>query len=85
MLKDIRRGDAIVLQTANAKFLYRVKNTHVVSPQNTRALRPSAGPVLNLITCYPFYYVGSAPKRFVVEARLAGKVAVKDVVRASVK
>ena len=75
ILKDIHKGDDIVLQTANAQYLYRVKNTHVVSPQNTRAIQPTTGPVLNLITCYPFRYVGSAPKRFVVEAQLAGKVA----------
>src|SRR5438105_3915895 len=53
ILKDIRKGDDIVLQTANAQYLYRVKNTHVVSPQNTHALQPTTGPVLNLITCYP--------------------------------
>ena len=75
ILKDIHKGDNIVLQTANAQYLYRVKNTHVVRPQNTDALQPTAGPVLNLITCYPFSYVGAAPKRFVVEARLAGEVA----------
>lgn len=71
ILKDIHKGDDIVLQTANAQYLYRVKNIHVVLPKNTSALQPTAGPVLNLITCYPFLYVGSAPKRFVVEARLA--------------
>lgn len=74
VLKDIHKGDDIVLQTANGQYLYRVKNTQVVSAQNTRALQPTAGPILNLITCYPFLYVGSAPKRFVVEARLAGEV-----------
>jgi sortase A len=76
VLRDIHKGDDIVLQTANTKYLYRVRNTRVVSPQDTRSLQPTNGPVLNLITCYPFLYVGSAPKRFVVEARLAGEVAV---------
>ena len=75
ILKDIHKGDDIVLQTANAQYLYRVKNTQVVSPRNTHALRPTADPVLNLITCYPFWYVGSAPKRYVVEAQLTRKVA----------
>jgi sortase A len=81
ILKHIRKGDDIVLQNANGQYLYRVKNTQVVSPQNTRALQPTAGPVLNLITCYPFLYVGSAPKRFVVEARLAGEVAISAGVK----
>lgn len=74
VLKDIRVGDDIVLQTASGQYLYRVKRTHIVSPQNTGSLQPTPNAVLNLITCYPFYYVGSAPKRFVVEAQLAGAI-----------
>jgi LPXTG-site transpeptidase (sortase) family protein len=74
VLKDIRRGDDIVLDTPEGQYLYRVRNTRVVAPNNTSSLRPSADAVLHLITCYPFYYIGSAPKRFVVEARLVGAV-----------
>jgi sortase A len=74
VLKDIRRGDDIVVETNAGQFLYRVRDTSIVSPSNTSALQPSAGPELHLITCYPFYYVGNAPKRFVVDARLAGQV-----------
>jgi sortase A len=74
VLKDIRVGDDIVLQTASGQYLYRVKRTHIVSPQNTSSLQPTPNAELNLITCYPFYYVGSAPKRFVVEAQLAGAI-----------
>jgi LPXTG-site transpeptidase (sortase) family protein len=70
VLKDIRRGDDIVLETREGQFLYRVKKTQIVSPHNTAALKPTSDPKLNLITCYPFYFVGSAPKRFVVEAKL---------------
>ena len=73
-LKDIRKGDDILLRTNEGQFLYRVNSTAVVSPSDTRALKPTRGPVLNLITCYPFSYSGSAPKRFVVEASLAGKI-----------
>jgi sortase A len=74
VLKDIREGDDIVLQTSSGQYLYRVKRMRVVMPDNTSALQPTSTPELNLITCYPFYYVGSAPKRFVVEAQLAGAV-----------
>lgn len=74
VLKDIREGDDIVLETQTGQYLYRVKHTHIVTPDNTSSLRPTHTPELNLITCYPFYYVGSAPKRFVVEAQLAGSV-----------
>lgn len=74
ILKDIRIGDDIVLQTRRGAFLYRVESTTVVSPRNTASLQPTRDAELNLITCYPFYYVGAAPKRFVVKAELAGAV-----------
>ena len=74
ILKNIRKGDDILLETRNGQFLYRVKTTRIVTPDNTTALKPTSSPELNLITCYPFYYVGSAPKRFVVEAQLAGSL-----------
>jgi sortase A len=74
VLKDIKPGDDIVLETVRGKYLYRVRTTRVVSATNTASLQPTDDAVLNLITCYPFYYVGNAPKRFIVEARLAGMV-----------
>jgi sortase A len=70
VLKDIRKGDEIVLQTAAGQYTYRVKTTQVVSPSNTASLKPTQRAELHLITCYPFYYLGSAPKRFIVEADL---------------
>jgi sortase A len=72
VLKDLRAGDDLILRTSAGQFLYRVKSLKVVSPSDTAPLQPSRDAELSLITCYPFYYVGSAPKRFVVEARLAG-------------
>jgi len=70
VLKDIRKGDAIVLQTGAGEYTYRVSATQVVSPSNTASLRPTRDAELHLITCYPFYYLGSAPQRFVVRAKL---------------
>lgn len=75
VLKDIRKGDDIILQTDRGQFLYRVEGTRIVTPANTASLQPTADAELHLITCYPFYYVGSAPRRFVVWAQLAGEVA----------
>jgi sortase A len=72
VLKDVRKGDAILLQTPTGEYLYRVSEISVVSPDNTAALKDTPDPELNLITCYPFYWVGSAPKRYIVQARLAG-------------
>jgi sortase A len=71
VLKDIRAGDKIVLETHSGRYTYVVDRTSVVLPRNTSALRPTPDSRLHLITCFPFYYVGSAPRRFVVNARLA--------------
>jgi LPXTG-site transpeptidase (sortase) family protein len=70
VLKDIRRGDEILLSRDGQTFHYRVDEMSIVAPDNLTPLGPSHTPVLNLITCYPFYYVGSAPRRFIVHARL---------------
>lgn len=70
ILKDIRKGDEILLQTGAGQYIYRVESTQVVSPSNTVSLKPTHDAELHLITCYPFYYLGSAPKRFVVQAEL---------------
>ncbi len=71
VLKNVRKGEEIVIANSRGKqFRYRVTDLSVVSPSNTKCLQDTREPVLNLITCYPFYYVGSAPKRFVVHAEL---------------
>jgi sortase A len=74
ILKDIRDGDDIILKTPHGQYLYRVHATKIVSTKTIAVLEPTPDPQLSLITCYPFYYIGSAPERFVVEAKLAGAV-----------
>jgi sortase A len=72
-LRKISRNDEIRLITFNNSYKYRVDWTRVVSPDDINVLKPSKKPVLTLITCYPFYFVGSAPERFIVRAhRVAG-------------
>jgi sortase A len=72
-LRKIRANDIIVLTTLQGKYRYRVVSTRVVSPDNVAVLNASEGEVLTLVTCYPFYFVGSAPRRFIVRAeRVAG-------------
>jgi sortase A len=70
-LGEIRPNDEVRLVTAEGTFDYRVEGTRIVEPRDTWVLAPTEGPVLTLVTCYPFRYVGSAPQRFVVRARLA--------------
>jgi sortase A len=67
-LKDIRRNDEIQIQTATGLFRYQVDWVKVVAPDDTSVLAPSAEAALTLVTCYPFYFVGSAPNRFIVRA-----------------
>jgi len=67
-LKDIRKNDIIRLKTLDGSYQYRVEQTEIVDPEDTQVLADTGLPELTLVTCYPFYYVGSAPKRFIVHA-----------------
>jgi sortase A len=67
-LKDIRKNDTIELTTLDGTRRYQVEWTKIVEPDDTSVLAATSEPALTLVTCYPFYYVGSAPKRFVVRA-----------------
>lgn len=68
-LKDLRMHDEISYTTSKGTYRYRVEGWKIVDPSRVDVLRPDGRPRLTLITCYPFYFVGHAPKRFVVEAR----------------
>jgi sortase A len=69
-LKDIKPNDLITFQSQDQTFTYRVNGTRIVNPSNVSVLQSDGRETLTLITCYPFYYVGSAPERFIVQARL---------------
>jgi sortase A len=71
-LRGIRDDDVIEFQTVDADYQYRVLSTQIVKPQEVSVLRAGDAPEITLVTCYPFYYVGSAPKRFIVKARQVG-------------
>lgn len=69
-LKDIRKGMLIQLAGTEGTYSYSVDSTEIVQPDQTRVLDIQSRPALTLVTCYPFYYVGSAPQRFIVHAHL---------------
>ena len=71
-LKDLAAGDAIELDTLQGKHVYRVERVWVVEPEDVSVLDPTPTPALTLVTCYPFYFVGSAPQRFIVRAVRVG-------------
>jgi sortase A len=67
-LRNARVGDEIDFTTVQQRFLYVVESIKIVAPNDIEVLAPSTGRDLTLITCYPFYFVGPAPKRFIVHA-----------------
>jgi sortase A len=67
-LRNIQQNDIITFTTLLGKYRYRVVSTKVVGPYDIAVLDPSGNEVLTLVTCYPFYFVGSAPDRFIVRA-----------------
>ena len=82
-LKDIKRDDLVTFRSAAGSYTYQVLATEIVKPTEVSVLRPDGGGLIDpsasvaggqklmtMITCYPFYYVGSAPKRFIVEGKL---------------
>jgi LPXTG-site transpeptidase (sortase) family protein len=68
-LRHIRRGDLVEIQSGRA-FRYRVDSVDVVAPDDLSVLSGGPSPTLTLLTCFPFYFVGDAPRRFVVRASL---------------
>jgi sortase A len=67
-LKDIGRDDAIEVETLRGKEVYRVERVWVVDPTDVSGLEPTPVRSVTLVTCYPFYYVGPAPLRYIVRA-----------------
>ena len=67
-LKDVASGDAIELQLPDRIEQYRVSSITIVKPDDVSVLDPTNEKTLTLVTCYPFYFIGSAPERFIVKA-----------------
>ena len=68
-LKDIKVGDEIRFRTSRDEYRYRVVDTSIVQPNDVSVLESRGHELLTLITCYPFYYVGNAPQRFIIRAK----------------
>ena len=71
VLKDIGSGDTIELQTTRATDHYIVDQIVLVRPDDVSVLQPRSVRSLTLVTCYPFYFIGSAPQRYIVHASIA--------------
>ena len=69
-LRQLRRDDLLMLETGGDVHVYRVIGQTIVVPTDTSVLDPTPRPTLTLITCYPFFFVGHAPKRYILRAEL---------------
>jgi sortase A len=71
-LKDLGPGDEIELFRTGRSDTYVVEKIEIVNPEDVSVLKPTRDASLTLVTCFPFYYVGSAPQRFIVHASITG-------------
>src|SRR3954468_18653642 len=69
-LKDVTPGDVVELESGGAHATYAVDEIEIVLPSDSSVLQPRSKSAITLVTCYPFYFVGSAPNRFIVHASL---------------
>ena len=72
-VRNLNIGDPLVLTTADQVYRYRITKTSIVNPEDVYVLDPADHPTMTLVTCYPFEFVGHAPRRFIVHADLVGR------------
>jgi sortase A len=77
-LRRIKVGDPLTLTAAGRTYRYTVTRTLIVGPDDVYVLDPTKQPTLTLVTCYPFEFIGHAPKRFIVQASLQPESAGSD-------
>jgi LPXTG-site transpeptidase (sortase) family protein len=69
-VRHLHAGESLVLTTADRVYRYRIARTSIVDPGDVYVLDPTVRPTLTLVTCYPFTFIGHAPRRFIVQADL---------------
>jgi LPXTG-site transpeptidase (sortase) family protein len=72
-LKNVTRNAWIVVETPQTIYRYKVQQISIVKPSDVSVLKAKTKPSLTLVTCYPFYYVGHAPRRYIIQARLVSQ------------
>ena len=80
-LERVRKKDVIEVTTPEGAFDYRVESISVVPPSRADLLLPTRSPMLTLVTCYPFAYIGPAPDRYIVRARQISPAARREAAR----
>jgi len=85
-LKDVTTGDTIELKTTKGTLTYTIDSIKIVEPNDVSVLKNGPADSLTLVTCFPFYFIGSAPQRYIVHASLSGTPkAVNEPVKASLQ
>ncbi len=69
-LGELEIGDTVTVETEAGSFTYRIQNQQIVEKDDLSVVQPDNEPILTLITCYPFNYIGNAPKRYILTAEL---------------
>jgi sortase A len=69
-LRGVSIGDAIEIATTRGRDIYIVDRINIVDPSDIEVLKPKDGAELTLVTCYPFNFIGGAPRRYIVQASL---------------
>jgi sortase A len=69
-LRELEKGDTVQVVTTQGRFTYTIESLEVVEPEGIKLTAPKTEAIATLITCFPFNYVGPAPRRFVARARL---------------
>ena len=78
-LKDVVKGDTLELETLSGTQTYRVSDIWIVNPEDVYVLDPTPEPSITLVACYPFYFVGHAPHRYIVRATRSGTATASKV------
>ena len=82
-LKDVRKGDTLELETLAGRDSYRITDIWIVNPEDAQVLDPTPEPTVTLVACYPFYFVGHAPKRYIVRGVREARIAASRVAAAA--
>lgn len=82
-LKDVKKGDTLELETLTGRDKYRITDIWIVNPDDAQVLDPTPEPSVTLVACYPFYFVGHAPKRYIVRAVREARIAASRVAAAA--
>ena len=74
-VRDLRVGDPLELTTSDRIYRYLITMAFIVEPEDLYVLDPGDRPMLTLVTCYPFTYIGHAPHRYILQAVFVHQVA----------